>query len=208
LNGTNPEVGGRQWTADPKLIFSNDDGIVPETAATKLIATVPFDFASALISEVSVEANIDLDGTDWIAVGFSQEAGQGLFGGELWVRINRLTERLEVFADGISHSVASIDLAPVPLENSRIRLVYDSVDNETYVSVDGVRFPEEGRFSLDPFSFNPTILHAGFHLLEPTTVGPPRIRHFSVNRIDDIFRDGFESGDTRFWSCSTNGICR
>lgn len=204
LNGSYSELGSIPWTASSLLVFN--DGTI--TAGSNEVATVPIapPGENGVSPLITVRSRLDVSGSSWGAVGFST-GHAGLFGGEIWIRLNDSAQTITISADGTTHSLLDSEPIPsTPHSFDDVVLAYDKSENTVSAWVN--RRLVLDSFDLDDVDggagFTPDIQRAGVHLLSPSS-GQTLVDHFAVNRFF-IFIDGFESGDTSAWSDAATGF--
>jgi|GEM_PF-3036821 len=199
LTGHRSEAGGRVWAADARLVFDADATITTDSAGGGQVSTVPFVLPTGART-ATVEASVDLTGSNWIAIGFSANPSNGIFTGQLWILLHNITGNVDVRADGLANTLVSVPAPGLNPDWNHLALSYDSVDNSVSAWCNGKRVLDD--FSLDTLNggagFTPNILFAGFHLNEPVP-SASKIDRFAVSQARYIFLGSFETGDTSTW---------
>ena len=196
LANTFTEIGAKQWTAGSSLIF-HGGGITTSTSGTGAFATIPVASpgVGSTPTSIDVQAQVDVTGSTWGAIGFST-SNAGVFGGEIWLLLKNNTQTAEVVADGSSLSLVSVQAPRFSSGTNDLALHYDQATNTVTAWLNHVRILDS--FDLDNVGFLPDIQRAGFHFSAPTA-NQTLIDSFTVNRRT-IFFDGFESGNTSRWT--------
>lgn len=197
LNGTQAEYGARLWTGDTALQFS-DGYVTASQSGGDQVAMFPYG-PQAQNGTVCLEADIDTSGSGWVGIGFG-DTPNGVFLGDLWALMLDGPKRLQLWADGLNHSIANIPIPDLSAGYNRLQLFYDQQSNTAHAMVNGVRYPDStNTWDLDTFGFTPSLQYTGFHFSQPSAQNT-RIDHFALNRKVRIFSSDFETGDCGGWS--------
>lgn len=212
LGGTLSELGTKTWSADPTLVFAQNEVTTSTGDLGPHVGGIafapPLDTARP---KNAVEADFILTGTNWIGLGFSLSAQGGLWGdGQVWALI-RPTGSYTIYANGLDHLIAG-GTCPVFHATSlnKLRVEHNRPDNLLSVFVNQV--PVLLRFDLDSIPLEPSLAFASAHIQTApgSAAGQARMDNFRVFSQPDLpFSNGFESGNTGSWSfvCASDTGC-
>jgi hypothetical protein len=181
LHGTFTESGGRQWNANLWVVFGANS-ITNTGILDSHIGGVPFNpngYPGKPV--VSVEAMVKVEGSEWIGLGFANDAQGGYWGvGQVWFLLKK-TGQTEIWAKGTNYFLGG-PFAPVfyATAYNHMRVELDTRDNTFSVWVNNVRLLN--RYDLDLKGFRPNITHAGFHMYNGSlrTQGQMKVDDFKV----------------------------
>lgn len=205
LDNTATEIGERTWAAHSGLVIASDY-VTVATSGVAFPATIPVQVSEGPV--LTVEADVDCTGTDWVGVGLSSMEQTGFIdAGQVWMYLHYGFDQVRVFADGLNEMLYS---GPIPHQSedfNRVELSYVPATKEVVARVNGTVVLQD--FSLDSLDppFEPNIQYAGFQFRNASAY-QPRIDNFAIKDFGvelEIFQDGFESGDTSEWSETVGG---
>jgi hypothetical protein len=166
LNGTYTEAGSRRWEANPQVVFGiNHIKVANPAPDVSYNGGFPFTIP-ANMPIASVEADVDVRGSEWIAVGFSLSAKGGYWAhGQVFMLLHP-NGQAEVFANGTRNPGSRLGgkLAPVfyYAGYNRLKVEYDSAAKTVSAWVNGAAILN--RHYLNIPGFTPNIQYAGFHI--------------------------------------------
>ena len=200
LNGKWLEAGSHRWTADNQLVFSTDGSIVSSNMSADTLANIPFARKPGS-SASTLEARVDLTGSEWMALGFTDDPDSGLFQGQIFIQLHALTANVQVLADGQSNSLVRIPAPSLSTNFNHLILEVDHDGNTDSAWCNGVQILD--RFALDTLNggagFTPNIRYAVFQIFRPAA-RISRVDDFAISQERYLFLDNFESGDLSKWS--------
>jgi len=207
VSGTTSEVGLVAWVADASLVFGSSELTTLTGGDASHVGGLAFGPGSGSGDVHLVEADLLLDGVEWVAVGFSTSASGGYWtDGQVWAHLGP-DGTWAAYADGLQHLLAAGSAAVVdPPRLNSLGVLYDSASNSLRVLVNGLEVMPE--YLLGGLGFAPGLAYAGIQVKTASgspggRVGVDNFRVLSTPTSDNIFADGFEAGDLSAWSSSS-----
>jgi len=201
LSNSNIELGSGTWSAATSLALL-DGAVVNMGPSINPVAVLPFVGADPYETFYSVEADVIVEDSEWIGIGFSNSSTLTFsVSGQVWALVRPNGAWVVRTADPIAPILAQGNILGYdPGQSHRLRLTFDKERSEASLSVDGVEVFPPGAFATVP-----ALEYVGFQIKQPSTASFPnqsRVDNFVVKLGGEIsiFSDGFESGDTAAWS--------
>ncbi|MEO8670707.1 MAG: hypothetical protein ABI411_05280 [Tahibacter sp.] len=174
LNGRATEVGGVNWIASSSVVGivgaggdALGDGYATSTLGANPMAVVPV--VGANNRPLLLTADVNPQGTEWVAIGLSGFANHGWFGdGQLWIYLKN-SGRYNVLANGTAISLTGgerFDARIRPNEQNRVQLYYDPTARTVALRING--FDLLAATAL-PMGYTPVTSYAGWSALNASS---------------------------------------
>ncbi len=127
---------------------------------------------------VAIKARVDLTYTDWIGVGFSDQASQVFWqAGQLWVLL-RSTGTYEAYSNGTTSPLGSGAIPGTPVDGyHQVEVRYDSAASSGTILINGITV-----VSGASLGFTPGVQFAGFHM-QKAREGGGKLDDFEVRKL-------------------------
>jgi len=166
LHNRRTEVGNLLWTSNGAIIGSTPDlldGHATSPAGANPMATLPVSNPNS--RPLTLTADINPQGSEWTAIGFSGFALQGWFAnGQLWIYLKN-SQRFNVLANGTAISLSGGEQFDARIKANainRVELFYTPATRTASVRINGyVVLPP----TVMPAGYTPTINYAGWSAL-------------------------------------------
>lgn len=186
-----------KWIADASLVTQNGYATNNGGKASPA-AGIPFNTATFSENLFTVEADVTVEGSEWVGIGFSADPTLSYVNqGQIWAYISSTGKWVLRIDDPVTPKVAEGLIADFdPTISYRLRVGYNKAQG-----VISVKAGNAGITAELPGGFVPNNQYVGFQL--KTSSGATKLDNFKVilNEGPDgtILIDGFESGDLSNW---------